>query len=86
MTGDVTYTAVWEIAEPVVPSGANSAKELFKFHCTVDDTHADQTYNWFGNYVKYNNDKTYDAERRLDCKREYNQCSDPAFHRREGSE
>ncbi len=63
VTGDVTYTAVWEIAEPVVPSGANSAKELFKFHCTVDDTHADQTYNWFGNYVKYNNDKTYDAER-----------------------
>ena len=63
VTGDVTYTAVWKIAEPVVPSGANSAKELFKFHCTVDDTHADQTYNWFGNYVKYNNDKTYDAER-----------------------
>ena len=63
VTGDVTYTAVWEIAEPVVPSGANSAKELFKFHCTVDDTHADQTYNWFGSYVKYNNDKTYDAER-----------------------
>ena len=63
VTGDVTYTAVWEIAEPVVPSGANSAKELFKFRCTVDDTHADQTYNWFGNYVKYNNDKTYDAER-----------------------
>ena len=63
VTGDVTYTAVWEMAEPAVPSGANSAKELFKFHCTVDDTHADQTYNWFGSYVKYNNDKTYDAER-----------------------
>lgn len=38
--------------QPAVPSGSNSIKELFKFHCTADDTHADQTYNWFGSYVK----------------------------------
>ena len=49
--------------QPAVPSGSNSIKELFKFHCTADDTHADQTYNWFGSYVKYNNDIAYDAAR-----------------------
>lgn len=49
--------------QPAVPSGSNSIKELFKFHCTTDDTHADQTYNWFGSYVKYNNDMAYDAAR-----------------------
>ena len=49
--------------QPAVPSGSNSIKELFKFHCTADDTHADQTYNWFGSYVKYNNDMAYDAAR-----------------------
>lgn len=49
--------------QPAVPSGSNSIKELFKFHCTTDDTHADQTYNWFGSYVKYNNDIAYDAAR-----------------------
>ena len=62
VTVDVTYTAKW-VRTPAVPSGSNSQKELFKFHCTVNDGHADQTYNWFGSYVKYNGDMVYDAAR-----------------------
>jgi len=62
LTDSVTYTAKW-IQNPAVPSGSNSLKELFKFHCTVDGSHADQTYNWFGSYVKYNGDMAYDATR-----------------------
>ena len=73
--------------QPAVPSGSNSIKELFKFHCTADDTHADQTYNWFGSYVKYNNDMAYDAARGVwTASANITKCSDPAFRRREGSE
>ena len=63
VTADVTYIAQWQVNEPEAPSGSNSLKELFKFHCTEDEGHADQTYNWFGSYVKYNGDMAYDAER-----------------------
>ena len=64
VTGDATYTATWKVLEPAVPSGSNSSKELFKFHCTTDsETHVDQTYNWFGSYVKYNGDMTFDEAR-----------------------
>ena len=63
VTDNATYTAQW-IAEPDVPSGSNSIKELFKFHCvTTPDEHADQTYNWFGSFVKYNGDMTWDETR-----------------------
>lgn len=61
--GDITYTASWTVTAPSVPSGSNSNKSLFDFHCTVDDEHEDQTYNWFGSYVKYNGDMKYDQER-----------------------
>lgn len=64
VTGDATYTATWKVLEPAVPSGSNSSKELFKFHCTTDsETHVDQTYNWFGSYVKYNGDMAFDEAR-----------------------
>lgn len=64
VTGDATYTATWKVLEPAVPSGSNSSKELFKFHCTTDsEAHVDQTYNWFGSYVKYNGDMAFDEAR-----------------------
>ena len=63
VTKDVNYVAQWEVAEPAVPSGSNSAKALFKFRCTTVSEHEDQTYNWFGSYVKYKGDKSYDADR-----------------------
>lgn len=64
VTGDATYTATWKVLEPSVPSGSNSSKELFKFHCTTDsEAHVDQTYNWFGSYVKYNGDMAFDEAR-----------------------
>ena len=63
VTDNATYTAQW-IAEPDVPSGNNSLKALFKFHCTTTpDEHADQIYNWFGSYVKYNGDMAWDETR-----------------------
>ena len=58
VTKDVNYVAQWEVAEPAVPSGSNSAKALFKFRCTTVSEHEDQTYNWFGSYVKYKGDKS----------------------------
>ena len=64
VTGDATYAATWKVLEPAVPSGSNSSKELFKFHCTTDsEAHVDQTYNWFGSYVKYNGDMAFDEAR-----------------------
>lgn len=63
VTGDVTYTAKWRVNEPMTPSGTNSIRELFQFHCTANAAHADQTYNWFGSYVTYNGDMAYDAVR-----------------------
>ena len=64
VTADVTYTAQWKLAQPATPSGSNSIKELFKFHCvTTPDEHADQTYNWFGSFVKYNGDMAWDETR-----------------------
>ncbi len=64
VTGDATYTATWKVVEPAVPSGSNSSKELFKFHCSTDsEAHVDQTYNWFGSYVKYNGDMAFDEAR-----------------------
>lgn len=48
--------------KPAVPSSSNSAKELFKFHCTTDETHVDQISGWVSN-VTYNRDMKYDAER-----------------------
>ena len=64
VTADVTYTAQWKLAQPATPSGSNSIKELFKFHCvTTPDEHADQIYNWFGSFVKYNGDMAWDETR-----------------------
>ena len=63
VTANATYTAQW-IAEPAVPSGTNSLKALFKFHCTtIPEEHVDQTYNWFGSFVKYNGDMAWDENR-----------------------
>ncbi|MDO4387517.1 MAG: InlB B-repeat-containing protein [Eubacteriales bacterium] len=64
VTANATYTAQWKLAQPATPSGSNSIKELFKFHCvTTPDEHADQTYNWFGSFVKYNGDMAWDETR-----------------------
>ena len=64
VTDNATYTAQWKLAQPATPSGSNSIKELFKFHCvTTPDEHADQTYNWFGSFVKYNGDMAWDETR-----------------------
>ena len=49
-------------AKPANPSKTNIAKDLFKFHCTTDEKHADQPCNG-GSYISFNNDVQYDAER-----------------------
>ncbi len=49
-------------AKPANPSKTNIASDLFKFHCTVDENHADQPCNG-GSYISFNNDVQYDAER-----------------------
>ena len=49
-------------AKPANPSKTNIASDLFKFHCTVDEKHADQPCNG-GSYISFNNDVQYDAER-----------------------
>ncbi len=60
VTGNVTYTAVWQPPKPTSGS-THEALGLFTIQC---DTVAEHRYvcNWFGSHVTYNNDMAYDSE------------------------
>lgn len=61
-TEDAVYVAKWNVLEPADPK-YNTPDELFKVACTSDESHAAQTWNWFGSHVAYNKDKAWNEER-----------------------
>ncbi len=63
ITEDTTIEAVYTPKAPG-SSSTHVTKELFTLHCTTDDDHQDQVYNWFGSHVTYvKNSLAYDEER-----------------------